>query len=263
MDSIAHYEELGEAVMEKVKNKIGEARSDAAEFISQLTMLSPVYAGTSPVQEAFYEGKAYVSGNDCFDGEINNYGEAVESIADELVEAGVEVKYTVSLAAYLYSAFENHANLLLAGPNGESIANAFSIGLFGKYAGVLDCNQAYSSQVIEEFVNSDDEIIIVKRPFRAEWRDEIIELLSTKGKCIILLNPFVEDLMIEPRGLYNYTMPLFTEIIVENEAKNAFYGKKQTGKYQKYESPKLKHFYDDLLSSCNVNTLITNRFQRV
>lgn len=55
---------------------------------------------------------------------------------------------------------------------------------------------------------------MVENPFHPEW-------LSRMGECkaacpdtlFIWLHPFTEDLVVEPLGLFNYVLPVFTEFL--------------------------------------------------
>lgn len=268
VDESAECEKTGEIVKEKVKCKIEEARKDAAEFISQMllnTSISPIAINDNNVgvKKAVQENHAYTIGAECNEGEISSYQEALESISDEMGEAGVQSKYVPSIAAYIYAAYTNHVHLLIAGPNSISIANAFSIGLHGKYAGVLDCSVDYSKDAMKQVLLSEDEIVIVKNPFAAEWVDDVIHLVEESDKFFVLVTPFVEDLLIEPKGIFNYVQPLFTESFVSYRARKKYLGKKQSEGFEKYERRKEKPLYGDLLSDFKINGFQKNRVQRI
>ena len=40
----------------------------------------------------------------------------------------------------------------------------------------------------------------------------------------MMVHPFAEDLLIEPRGLYNYMLPVLTELFVERSSSGTFRG---------------------------------------
>lgn len=261
---IAQYDNLENSIKEKVQIKIEEARKDAADFLSELVMFSPVTSNVNQTivtlpasDEIFYEGV------ECADGESTNYQQAIESITDELGETGVEGRYITSLATYIFSAYINHAHLLIAGPNAESIANAFSIGMFGRYPGVLDCGNKYSKMAIDAISNTVNEVVIIKSAFATAWRDAVMSLLSEKNKFFILICPYAEDLVIEPKGLFNYVLPLFTETVVVDYPQNKFVGKKLAANYENYERCKKKPLYSALLRKVNANMLLTNKMQQV
>lgn len=261
---VEHYDNLGESIKEKLKVRIEEARKEAADFLSELFMFMPVADGISPsnstetvCEEAFHEGVI------CADGENANYVDSIESIADELVEAGVERRYITSLATYMFSVYTNFSHLLLAGPNAESIANAFSIGMFGRYPGILDCSSTYSTLAIENINKSENEVVLIKDAFGAQWRDAVMNLLSEKKKFFILICPYAEDLVIEPKGLFNYVLPLFTETVVVENPSNRFVGKKIAANYEKYERRKEKPLYSEFLKKTNSNMLFSNKMRRI
>lgn len=66
----------------------------------------------------------------------------LDSIEDELIEAGVMATFARPMAAYLYSAYLIGSDLLLTGPNAEAIAQAFSCAVTGKLAQKLQYKNA-------------------------------------------------------------------------------------------------------------------------
>jgi hypothetical protein len=104
---------------------------------------------------------------------------------------------------------------LLAGPCGEQIANAFSASVCGVMPYVFDCKKEYSTNLIEDILKSKNEVVVIKHPFASEWRETLLELLAEGEKFYILINPFYEDLQIEPMSLYNSVMPFITELIID------------------------------------------------
>ena len=73
-----------------------------------------------------------------------------------------------------------------------------------------------------EVLLSEDEIVIVKNPFAAEWVDDVIHMVEESNKFFVLVTPFVEDLLIEPKGIFNYVQPLFTESFVSYRARKKY-----------------------------------------
>ena len=55
------------------------------------------------------------------------------------------------------------------------------------------------------------DIFTVKHAFRSEWITHIPDFQKIGGYHFIV-HPFAEDLMIEPRNLFSYTLPVFTEL---------------------------------------------------
>ena len=51
--------------------------------------------------------------------------------------------------------------------------------------------------------------------FCKNWDSTLPQALMRLKKFIIWTHPYVEDLLIEPKGLYNYALPVFAEWFVE------------------------------------------------
>lgn len=132
-----------------------------------------------------------------------------------LEKAGVSSSEKKDFASYLIAAYKCRIPLLLAGPSGEQIATAFSASVCGSLPMVLNCNADYNENTLKNIIESESEVIIVKYPFAIKWRDTLAELLSEGEKFYILINPFYEDLQIEPMSFYNSVMPFITEIIID------------------------------------------------
>ena len=251
-ERIQAQEQLAEDISVKVKSRISEARKDAADFIAEMAFT----AQPTPQTPAFYSaGRDYVSDDaDCND----SWKGAVETLSLELREAGVAEQYTLGFSAFLYSAYINHFPTLLAGPNGESISDAFSVSLFGKTAGVADCSVPYSPGVE---IGTDD-VFMVKHVFRNEWIAHIAELQKFKGYHFII-HPFTEDLFIEPKSLFSYALPVFTELIVDSLPAGNYIGAKRSQNYEEYKPQKPEAKYDKLLKSLGFTSYARNRLQAV
>lgn len=89
----------------------------------------------------------------------------MDGIAFELEEAGVSEDYLRSLAAYMYAAYLNKSCLLLIGPNGSAIVDAFSRAVFGRRAGCLRCTERYNAASLEEYLHSEDVVVNIVDPF--------------------------------------------------------------------------------------------------
>lgn len=259
---IENQEKISAEVGVKIKKKIEEAQNDVAEFISNISIYTGPARNVS-IPNGNSACSLYEDGSDLYDGECDSWKEILESVEDELAEAGIANTYRFSFGAFLYSAYKNQASLLLAGPNGESIANAFSIGAFGKTAGVLECFGAYNKEAIDHMLQSEDEVVIIKNPFACEWINHICDLFLPQTKFYFLLTPFAEDLMIEPSSLYNYFMPVLTEGIIQKAPRNEFVGKKRSDKFVDYQKEEPKTIQEGIANSLNMGMLIKDRFQRV
>lgn len=153
-----------------------------------------------------------------------SWNDSIETLLNELGVAGVSSEYVQKLACFLYAAHRHHQSLLLVGPHGAFIADALSASLYGKTAGVLDCAGSFSNDTVREAEESDDQVIVIKNIFRDFWLTSITDMLQSTKKQYFIVHPFVEDIIIEPRSLYNYTFPVITEVLVDHPAEKSFVG---------------------------------------
>ena len=118
-------------------------------------------------------------------------------------------------ALYMRAAFDNKTPLLLAGPKAREIVDAFSVALTGKTAAVFDCAAVNSLDDLKMLEASDDLIVALINPLAPNFIAYIPEIVSIKNIYVAALHPFAEDLKLEPRGLYNYFLPVFTELLID------------------------------------------------
>lgn len=221
---IAQKEKLAADVEAKVAQRINAARKDAAEFISEMAFTTSAVTGpfiptASASQVLFQPGSSLTT--DLI--EHQESWDAIRTIWEGLEGAGVGEDYSLEFAAYLYAAYTARIPLLLAGPNGHDIVDALSVALWGKTASILRCEGEYSPKTIEDLLNGDDgKVVAVQNLLHTGWIDHIPELLRMKEKFFVVLHPFAEDLMIEPKGLYNYLLPVLTEPFVDRAASRNF-----------------------------------------
>ena len=259
ISEISQKEQLAVDVEEQVAAKINNIKKNAADYISEMAFISP--ATSEKVCES-----CYCSGKDITSEEQEEYDTVItllDIISDELQNAGIALKYCNSLAAYMYSAYLSHTSLLLAGPYGQSIANAFSAALSGKTAGVLNCSSHYDKGVVDKIIDSKDEVIVVKNPLSSEWIYSVTDLISMPDRFFVLLLPFVEDLSLEPKGLLNYVLPLFTELIIDSLPTNDFIGSKASKDFEIPAANKSGRYYRTMFRKLNVSPIAVNRINMI
>lgn len=222
---ISAQEQLAEDVRTKVLGKIESARKDAASFIAENAFLQPIQQRqvqtevASPTIKHFFPGMPVSSADT---EESNNWQELIETASYGLEEAGVSHAVSLGLSALMYSAYLRRIPLLLAGPNSSEIADAFSLAILGKLPGRLLCEGAFDRETLQKLVESEDEVIVIEQPFESEWYSHVVKLLAERKKFFIALNPFAEDLLMEPVGLWNYCVPVMTETIVTSTASGQY-----------------------------------------
>ena len=131
---LERQKDVAEEVNRLVLQKIEYAKNNVAEFIANSAFVQATGMASALNYVSQNDGS-----NDCrtlftAHEEINGdepdvndtYDQLLQTIQFELCEAGVVDEYRVSLAALLYGAYVRHIPILLAGPNGHEIADAFT-----------------------------------------------------------------------------------------------------------------------------------------
>ena len=259
---IKEKQTLAAEIERQVADRIASARKDVSGFISEVTFLKPWVAGqtaVSPARQAAFQPGIELAVEPS---EHLNPEDVVYAIKEELSQAGVGKEYSLEFASFLYAAYTTRTPLLLAGSNGCDIADALSASLYSRTASVLHCEGEYNLDVVEECIRDDGKIVTVVNPFGANWFSHISELTAMSGKFVIAAHPFAEDLVIEPRGLYNYVLPVLTEIFVNRIPARDFAGGYFGEKFQSYVSaePQRKLAFAGKLS---MPLLLLNRLKQL
>lgn len=210
LTEIEEYEVLGANTVQAVRDKIGLAQQDMAGFIAELSTFLPQQSGqSSPANRWTFTPGEVCHSMDNMEG-CNSWKDTFELLCDNLQLAGIGSQWTIMLSSFLYSAYLNRMPLLLAGPNAKAIADALSMTIYGKKVDLLKCCGEQDAAALSSFVESD--MAAVQNPFHPDW----ISCISHSNNGFALwLHPFTEDLQIEPRSLYHYAYPVFTECFVD------------------------------------------------
>lgn len=223
---IREKEKLAADVEMKINQRIEDARKNAADFIAEMSFVSPIQVNNGiPSNNAV---KVITKSELPDDIEEIQYGSTEtlleEVLFDNMRDAGIERDSARMLSAYLCSAHIQKIPIFLAGPNSEEIINAYSAAC-GCFSSVLDCSTPFSSDALQQVYNNDSEIICAKNILNSQWITHIPELLRSKSH-IVFVCTFAEDLIIEPKGLYNYAVPIVTDFFVSEKAQSiAYFGK--------------------------------------
>ena len=106
--------------------------------------------------------------------------------------------------------------------------------------------------------------------FRNDWIAHIPELLSSK-KYFFIAHPFAEDLLIEPKALFAYAMPVLTELIVDAKPRK-FDGAVRTPDFEEYPNEtvetqrdldKTQRDLEKTLKSLGFGALVRSQLQAV
>lgn len=267
---IEAQEHLAAEVEEKVLAKIKQARTNAAEFIAENAFIHldtpapvvvvPALSGENSNPILFHDGIV----KEAEDLEINqDWKELLSTVQAELREAGIGDSSVVGLSALLYSAYIHRIPVLLAGPNGIEIAKAFSLAVKGRTPAILQCIGNLTPHAIELCEESETETVVIEQPFQHEWYASIVQLLSRRQKFYIAVHPFAEDLIIEPRGLINYCIPVLTEIFVEEQPTMNYVGGYITDDFEPFNNKSTDKHYNKLLKTLKINSLAKLNVQQI
>ncbi len=266
LEEIEEYEKLGINTVQAVRDKIGAAQKDMAGFIAELSVYMPQQAAQDngscelkPTEHwTFVPGTVYV-GEENME-ECSSWKDTRMLLWDNLECAGVGKQWGGMLSAFLYSAYLKRMPILLAGPNAEAIANALSLTICGKTVDLLKCCGEHDSGVISEYEKS--EMAAIENPFHPDW---ITYMPQTSNYGFQLwLHPFTEDLQIEPRGLYNYAYPVFTECFVDSmpSVKNMLAGRKKE-QYTEFQPDAQYRAKVRQIKKLGMSRLVINRLKDV
>ena len=263
---IAEKEQLAGDVEAIVAQRIEHARSNAAEFIANMA-----FSGSQPVQmptkgsepapvPAIIQYRVVDAAPNQDELETHDSWSAViDTTAFELDEAGVAKQYARGLSAFLCSAYIDKQPILLVGPNAIDIVQAFSAAVSARKYGVLNCNGEFSNQVIDSIGAQGETIVLINNLLAGGWLNRLPEILSRKGIFFIATHPYAEDIQVEPKSMYSFMLPLFTEFLVDRKATGKYSGGRFTQTFKGYVPSKGSHKEIKALSRFAMNALIRNR----
>lgn len=270
---IAEKEKLAKDVEEAVAERINKARTNAADFIASMAFI-----GAQPTQISSVET---VGADASIDSSVDPYHivptieelddlEANHSWADvintaslELIDAGVSDKYSNGLAAFLCSAYIERQPIILVGPNALAIVQAFAAAVAGHNHGVLSCDGSYSNKITERIGASGETIVVINNLLTSGWMNRLPEIISRTDIFYIATHPYAEDIQVEPKSLYGFMLPLFTDFFVDKKATGKYYGGFFAEDFKGYSSSKNAQKEVKILSQLSVSSLIRNRINEI
>ncbi len=187
----------------------------------------------------------------------------INTASFELGEAGVADKYRDGLAAFLCAAYIEKQPLLLVGPNAIEIAKALCAAIAGHKHGMLSCEGSYSNQVLQELGHDGEDIVIISNLLASGWMNRIPEILSKKDVFYVATHPYAEDIQVEPKSLYGFLLPLFTEFFVDNKASGKYDGGYFADDFKPYVTQPVSSKELRILPKLALSTLVKNRINSV
>lgn len=269
---IAEKEKLADDVEKSVAEKIQKARENAADFIANMAFIGEQRVQNSPMEitTAVLDPRAngIYQTNPTFEN-INeleahhSWADVINTAMYELGEAGVAEQYRSGLAAFLCAAYIEKQPILLVGPNSTDIIQAFCASLNAHKYGVLCCDGDYFSEAIAKIGNDGEDIVVIKNLFASNWINRLPEILSQKGIFYIFTHPYSEDVRVEPKSLYGFMLPLFTEFFVDKNATGKYYGGYFAEDFKAYSEPKGIYKEIKSLSKLALSPLVKNNITDV
>ena len=214
-DTIGEKQKLAEDVERSVAERIQNARKNAADFIAEFAFVGgqSVCVSDTAANTLYKVCRGVEVSGDTE--EIDSWESAIGAVSIELHEAGVADEYANCMAAFLCAAYLKKQPLLLVGPNALQIVEAFSAAVALHKYGILNCNGSYDGRVIKEIGSNGEDIVIINNILESRWINRLPEILSGKDVFYIVIHPYAEDIQVEPKSLYDFVLPLFTEVFVD------------------------------------------------
>lgn len=271
---IAEKEKLAKDVEAAVDQRIQTARQNAADFIAGMA-----FVGGQSVHIAAKESSAVAEA--MLSSSVDSYRvfSAVESAEDfethhswmsaidaaslELMSAGVAEKHSYGLAAFLCAAYIEKQPILLAGPNAMDIVQAFSAAIAGGKYGAFYCDGYYNEQAIKKMGGEGECVVLIRNLFASNRINHLPEILSKKDIFYIAVHPYSEDVQVEPKSLYGFMLPLFTEFFVDKPAEGKYYGGYLDAGLADYTAPKSAGKDLRVLPKFPLSPLVRNRIRKL
>jgi hypothetical protein len=89
------------------------------------------------------------------------------------------------------------------------------------------------------------------------------EILSQKDIFYIATHPYEEDVQVEPKSLYGFMLPLFTEFFVCRKATGKYYGGYFADDFQTYSTPKGTHANVRVLSKFTLSSFVRKKINNL
>lgn len=271
LDSIiSEKKKLADDVEAAVAERIEKARQNAADFIANMAFVSGpainVAASETVTADATLASQSISTYQisslleNLVSPELHHsWSDVINTAIFELGEAGVAEKHRSGLAAFLCAAYIEKQPIMLVGPNAIDIAKVFGAVVAGNKYGTLCCAGSYSGNIIKEIGTDGENIVIINNLFTSEWMNRIPEIFSQKDIFYIATHPYPEDIQVEPKSLYGFMLPLFTEFFVDEKATGEYDGGYFAEDFEAYTPSKVARKELKALSNLKLSNLIKNR----
>lgn len=264
---IAEKQKLAEDVEKEVAARIKKARENAADFIANMAFVSGQYTQGVALQTSAEAPSKYIvnpeSESRSEPDTYHSWTDVINHTAYELEDAGVAQKYSIGLAAFLCAAYIKKQPVLLVGPNAVDIVQAFSAAVTGGKYGTLCCEGSYDNQTVAQIGFNGEKIVMVSNLFSSGWINRLPEIISQKDIFYIFIHPYAEDIQVEPKSLFGFMLPLFTEFFVDKKSKGDYYGGYFAEDFQAYSAHSGDHKELKAIANLSLSALVKTQLRNL
>lgn len=218
---IERCEALGNDTLAAVQKKISDAQKDMAGFIADLSVFLPQEKMSLHSNEKYCSWQ-YIEGAKERYKNIDitlseDWCDEFDAIYSNLYHVfKIDLELCELVTAFLYAVQINHAPMLIAGPAGVDIAEILSASIYANGVGRVILGEKSDLHIAEKIKTGSDPIAVVQNMFGKGWSDDLPQIFLKSEKQIIWTHPYMEDLLIEPKGLYNYMIPILSECFIDS-----------------------------------------------
>lgn len=210
-------EEIGRNIDDKIKSRLQHTKECISEFFAEYA----IYAGTSikNMENSTSESIEYNLGKmvDEDPYEVQSMRDLFECLSENLEVVGVASEHITALAAYLIAAYANKVPLILAGYGATDIADAMSVTINNRLSDKAYC---YGKTDVTPLLGSASasNIIAVHDAFQSNCMSKLLQAVAISQRYYYFILPTSEELYIEPKGIFGYALPIFTEFFVDKRS---------------------------------------------
>ena len=263
---ISRNESIGNKTVVAIRKKIAEAQQDMAGFIADLSVFLPndnSFSSNNKTNWLYRHAPESTEAENDYE-LSDNWNNEYDTINQNLSSAlHCEPDLCAMLTAFLYSSYINKTPILIAGPGGVDIADIISMSIHGIGAGKLYLDNNISSLYFDDIPDATEEIIAVSNMFGKGWADTLPQTISKCDKQVIWTHPYVEDLKIEPKGLYNYMLPVFSEAFMGDWQSYDLIPGRRTDEFKAYIPKTKKPIRISLIKKLGLSRMTLTRLERI
>lgn len=184
----------------------------------------------------------------------------IRVLKSNLKRSGVSEHYAEGLAKYLIAAYMHKQPLILVGPNSLDIIEAFAAAVCHQTYTCLTCDDNYSAQIHNLLGAHQERLVVLNNLISSAYIGHLEEILSHKDLFFIATHPYKEDLQVEPKSLYGFMLPIFTEFLVSESASGMYTGISMTNEASLFKLGDLEDDYAvSKLNSFAPSPLVLNK----